>query len=400
MPSIMCREPSLAPSGLLKWGNDHMKVPYINLSLQHQDLMDKIHQAIDQVFEENSFILGPAVVQFEKAAAKMLGAHHALGVNSGTDALLLSLKALGIGQGDEVIVPAFTFVAVADVVVRAGARPVFVDVDPVTYNLAIDTVAQAVTPKTKAIIAVHMFGQACDLAQLIQLANAHGIFLIEDVSQAMGGQIGNKYLGTMGVTGCYSFYPTKNLGGVGDGGLVVTQNDEVAERIRRYRDHGRTPQGTFDEIGYNSRLDSIQAAILKLKLEELEESIYDRIENARFYDSLLAETDLQLPEFHERGEHTYNIFTIQLDERDALRAFLTEREIGTAIYYDRPLHLQPCFNYLGYKEGDFPVSEMISKRVLSLPVFPGMKKKELEEVAISIHEFLAVRAAQAGGNQQ
>lgn len=369
-----------------------MKVPFIDLKIQHQDNLELFQQAIGQVFEENGFILGPAVEQFEKACEKMLGVPHALGVNSGTDALLMTLKALGVGQGDEVIVPTFTFVAVADVVVRIGARPVFVDVDPLSYNMAIDCVTKAITPKTKAIIAVHMFGQAADLAQLMQLANAHGIFLVEDVSQAMGGSIGKKQLGTMGVTGCYSFYPTKNLGGVGDGGMIVTHNDEVAERIRRYRDHGRTSSGLFEDIGFNSRLDGIQAAVLKIKLEELEENIFDRIENARFYCEMLGETDLMLPEFLERGEHTYNLFTVQYEKRDELRTFLSQRGIGTAVYYDTPLHLQPCFAYLGYKEGDFPVAELLTKRVLSLPVFPGMKKRQLEEVALNIHEFLALQA--------
>ncbi len=377
-----------------------MKVPFIDLQPQHSDEMERFQQAIEQVFESSAFILGPHVEAFEKACAKMMGVPHAIGVNSGTDALMMSLKALGIGQGDEVIVPTFTFVAVADIVVRMGARPVFVDVDPLTYNMAIDSVTQAITPKTKAIIAVHMFGQACDLAQLMQLANAHGIFLIEDVSQAMGGQIGKKYLGTMGVTGCFSFYPTKNLGCAGDGGMVVTHNDEVADRIRRYRDHGKDSSGLFQDIGFNSRLDAIQAVILKIKLEELEEYIADRVENARFYCEMLGETDLLLPEFYDRGEHTYNIFTIQCDHRDELKAFLAERGIGTAIYYDRPLHLQPCMSYLNYKEGDFPVAELLAQRVLCLPVYPGMKKKDLEEVALNIHEFLALKAADDGDEEE
>jgi len=371
-----------------------MKVPFIDLSQQHAPLKERIMSAIEQVFDENAFILGSAVQQFEEAAAKMLGVPHAIGVNSGTDALLMSLKALGIGPGDEVIVPTFTFVAVADVVARIGARPVFVDVDPLTYNMAIDSATQAVTPKTKAIIAPHMFGQACDLHQLMQLANAHGIFLIEDVSQSMGARLANKYLGAMGITGCFSFYPTKNLGGPGDGGMVVTHNDEIAERIRRYRDHGRNAQGKFDDIGYNSRLDSIQAAVLKIKLEDLEESIYDRIENARFYDLLLSESEeIILPDFTDRGQHTYNLYTIQLEARNELRKFLQEREIGSAIYYDTPLHLQPCFQYLGYKEGDFPVAELLASRVLQIPVYPGLKKRQLEEVATTILEFLAARNA-------
>ncbi|HUT24163.1 MAG TPA: DegT/DnrJ/EryC1/StrS family aminotransferase [Sumerlaeia bacterium] len=373
-----------------------MKVPFIDLQPQHQDLMGKIIPAIEQVFAESSFILGPAVEQLEGAVAKMCGVPHAVGVNSGADALLMSLKALGVGQGDEVVVPTFAFVAVANVVVRIGARPVFVDVDPLTYNMAIDSVNQAITSKTKTIIAVHMFGQACDLAQLMQLANAHGIFLVEDVSQAMGGRIGNKYLGTMGVTGCFSFHPTSNLGGAGDGGMIVTHNDEVADRVRRYRDHGRRgADGSFEDIGYNSRLSSIQAAILRTKLEELNELIADRVENARFYTELLREANIQLPDFYERGEHTYNLFTVQCENRDALRRFLAEREISTGLHYRRPLHLEPCFSYLGYKEGDFPVAELLCERVLQLPVFPGIKKKALEEVAISIHEFQAVRAAEA-----
>ncbi|MFP4580679.1 MAG: DegT/DnrJ/EryC1/StrS family aminotransferase, partial [Candidatus Sumerlaeia bacterium] len=208
----------------------------------------------------------------------------------------------------------------------------------------------------------------------------------------MGGKIGNKYLGTMGVTGCFSFYPTKNLGAIGDGGMIITHNDEVAGRLRRYRDHGKDSSGLFQDIGYNSRLDSIQAAILKVKLEELEESIADRIENARFYGELLGEADIVLPEFYERGEHTYNCYTIQADDRDGLRQFLSEQEIGTAIYYDRPLHLQPCLEYLGYKEGSFPVAELLASRVLSLPIFPGLKMKDLESVALSIHEYLATQS--------
>jgi len=373
-----------------------MKVPFTDLRPQHQDLMGKIIPAIEQVFAESSFVLGPAVEQFESAVAKMCGVPHAVGVNSGTDALLMSLKALGVGQGDEVVVPTFTFVSVADVVVRIGARPVFTDVDPLTYNMAIDSVTQAITSKTKAIMAVHMFGQACDLAQLMQLANAHGIFLVEDVSQAMGGRIGNKYLGTMGVTGCFSFHPASNLGGAGDGGMIVTHNDEVADRVRRYRDHGRRADGSFEDIGYNSRLSSIQAAILRIKLEELNEMIAERVENARYYTELLREANIQLPDFYERGEHTYNSFTVQCEERDALRQFLAEREISTGLCYRRPLHLEPCFSYLGYKQGDFPVAELLCERVLQLPVFPGMKKKGLEEVATSILEFQeVVRAAGA-----
>ena len=371
-----------------------MKVPFIDLSQQHAPIMDRIMPAIEQVFEENAFILGSAVEQFEETVAKMMGVPHAIGVNSGTDALLMSLKALGIGGGDEVIVPTFTFVAVADVVARIGARPVFVDVDPLTYNMAIDSATQAVTPKTKAIIAPHMFGQACDLHQLVQLANAHGLFLIEDVSQAMGARLANKYLGSMGVTGCFSFYPTKNLGAPGDGGMVITHNDEVAERIRRYRDHGRNSEAKFEDIGYNSRLNALVAATLRIKLEDLEESIADRIENARYYDQLLSESEaLLLPDFTDRGSHTYNLYTIQHEERDALRALLAEREIGSAVYYDTPLHLQPCFQYLGYKEGDFPVAELLATRVMQIPVFPGLKRKQLEEVATTILEFLATREA-------
>lgn len=373
-----------------------MKIPFINLTLQYSDIMENIHQAVDQVLEEpEGLVLGSQVGVFEKAVAKMLGVPYAVGVNSGTDAVLLSLKSLGIGPGDEVIVPTFGFVSVPSAVIHVGARPVFVDVDPLTYNMAIDSVTQAISSKTKAIIAVHTFGQSCDLAQLMQLANAHGVFLIEDASQAMGGRIGNKHLGTMGVTGCFSFYPTRSLGALGDAGMVVTHNDEVVERIRRYRDHGRATDGSFVDIGYNSRLDAIQAAFLRIRLEEFEETIYDRVENARFYNSLLAETDIQLPEFLERGEHTYDSYTIQIDERDALAKFLAEREIETKVCYSRPLHLEPCFGYLGYKEGDFPVSEMLCKRILSLPIFPGLKKKELEEVAITIHEFLAVRASES-----
>lgn len=333
-----------------------------------------------------AFILGPAVAQFESNFAQQMGCKHAIGVNSGTDALLMTLHSLGIQPEDQIICPAFTFVATADVIARLGAYPVFVDVGP-DYTIDVEHVAELINEKTKAILAVHLYGKMADVKRLAEICAERGIHLIEDVAQATGAMLEGKAAGTFGIAGCFSFYPTKNLGGFGDGGMVITDNDELAERLRIFRDHGKSSDGAFLEIGYNSRLSSIQAALLDVKLPNLEEDNADRIANATFYYSAINASVYGLPIQGPEGDHVYNLFTIRHPKRNELKAFLAERKIGSAIYYSRPLHLEPCFSYMGYQEGHFPVAEQFAREVLSIPVAPGLTRQELEEVTTALDQF-------------
>lgn len=368
-----------------------MSIPFIDLKAQHEHLLPELWPEYERIFKEGKFILGEEVEKFENAMAEWLGADAAVGVNSGTDALLMGLRALGVGEGDEVIVPAYTFVATADAVVRAGAKPVFVDVDARTYNIDPEKVQDAITEKTRAVIVVHLYGQAADIDAILAIAKERSLFVIEDVAQAMGTKWRGKFVGTFGDVGCFSFYPTKNLGGAGDGGAIVSSNESVVEKCLLMRDHGRSvtvPEMVFDMIGYNSRLSAVQAAFLSLKLQDLEELLIDRIENARLYDELFNETEIVAPEFHEDQSHTYNLYTIQMRDRDRLRNYLREKKIGSAVYYPMPLHVQPCFKSLGYHEHAFPTAENVAKKVISLPIYPGLKKHEIERVSETVLEFL------------
>ncbi|MCL5270377.1 MAG: DegT/DnrJ/EryC1/StrS family aminotransferase [bacterium] len=351
--------------------------------------------SLEDVFKTNTYILGPAVSRFEHNFAERMKVKHAIGVNSGTDALLLTLHALGLQPGDEVIVPAFGFVATADVVPRIGATLVFVDVNQ-DFTIDVEAVKAAVTERTRVIIPVHLFGRACDIEPLVQISAEHGIHLLEDCCQATGAAIGGRPVGSFGIAGCFSFYPTKNLGGFGDGGMVTTNNDELAARLRLYRDHGRDADGVFHEIGYNSRLDSVQAALLDVKLPSLDEDNADRIANAAFYQETLNPEVFALPSLAPEGSHVYNLYTVRHSQRDQLRNFLKERLVDTAIYYRRPLHLEPCFQYLGYVEGHFPVAEQMAREVLSIPIAPGLTRKELDEVAHAMDLFAKTYSTTAG----
>jgi dTDP-4-amino-4,6-dideoxygalactose transaminase len=365
---------------------DKMSVSFMDLSRQHQPIKDDLMKAVEEIIDANQYIHGPAVTRFEENFAQHMHAKHAIGVNSGTDALLLTLHALGLQPGDEVICPVFTFVATADVIPRIGANIVFADVDE-SFNLDPEAVRAAITDQTRAVLAVHLFGRAANIPALEAICAERGIHLIEDCAQATGAAIGGKSVGTFGVAGAFSFYPTKNLGGFGDGGMILTENDELAGRLRIYRDHGRDAAGDFQEIGYNSRLDSFQAALLDIKLPSLDEDNADRQANAAFYNESLDKNFYKLPETGGEGEHVYNLYTIRHPMRDQLRSFLKDRGIDTAIYYKTPLHLQPCFQYLGYQPGQFPVAEKIANEVISLPVAPGVTRKELEEVAHALDLF-------------
>ena len=367
-----------------------MKIPFFNLQSQHNHLTEDILARTAQMLEEGDFVLGQAVKELEKAFAQYIGSRHAIALGSGTDSLLLSLRSLDVMPGDDVIIPAYGHIAIPEVVARLFANPIFVDIDPNTYGIDPINLQASLTDRTRAIVVSHLYGNPCAIDQVHQFADANGLPVIEDVSQALGSRFMGKRLGTFGTVGCFNFYPTNNLGGAGDGGMVVTDKDDIAERILRLRDHGRIEGQRFDEVGNCSRMDSFQAIVLKQKLEELDESNADRIENARLHDALLAESDVKLPRFSDDGSHVFCLYTIEHDERDKLQVFLEDKGIGARVYYPLPHHLQTCFEYLELGPGLFHVAEMVSKRVLSLPIYPGLKKREIEEVATAVLEYFSV----------
>jgi dTDP-4-amino-4,6-dideoxygalactose transaminase len=369
-------------------------IAFQNLRASHDSFLKDYFKDLQKIFQSESpdFIgnsSSATLAEFERAFADYLGVKHALGVNSGTDALLLALDALGIGRDDEVIMPAFGFIATADVVVRLGARPVFVDVQPETYNIDPTLIEAAITERTKAIIPVHLFGQASDMNAVMQIAQKHNLPVIEDVAQAAGAEIAGKKLGSIGTFGAFSFYPTKNLGGAGDGGLISTNDDELAHKIRLYRDHGRGPAG-FEIIGYNSRLDPIQALYLRHKLEELDDSLLERVANARLYNQLFADTEVVTPGIPdgEDMQHTFNLYTIRVRDRERLQRYLKEKAIATAVYYDVVMPYTPALRHLGHQPGEFPHSEEAARTVLSLPVWPGLSRQQIKTVASSVLQFL------------
>jgi dTDP-4-amino-4,6-dideoxygalactose transaminase len=387
-----------------------VKIPIFSLKKQHDTLKGRLSDAFQRVVASGCFVLGPEVEAFENELGGFLGSKYAVGVSSGSDALLLALQALGVGPGDEVIVPAYTFFASAGSVSRLGARPVFVDNAPCCYNLNISSVAAAISPRTKAIMAVHLFGQAADMEALLKVANGAGIPVVEDVAQSLGAKVGNQYAGTMGALGCFSFFPTKNLGALGEGGMVVTQDYELAEKLRKLRVHGAKKKYFHEQVGGNFRLHELQAAFLRAKLPQLTVWLNQRLENAETYlsffsdskyagptslecscnaalrESPLVEQNLLWP-FRCHSIHTFNQFIIRVPEkkRDNLRELLHAQGIGTEVYYPRPLHVQECFKDLGYREGDFPWAERFSRETLALPIYPECEKHEIEFVA---HEVL------------
>jgi dTDP-4-amino-4,6-dideoxygalactose transaminase len=375
-----------------------MKVPFFDLNPQFSSIGEEIKSALDEVFKAQQFILGPKVEALEQAIAHYCQTRYAIGVASGSDALLLSLMAFRIGQADEVIIPPFTFFATAGAVSRVGATPVFVDIDPETYNIDPSKIEEKITPRTKAIIPVHLFGQCADMEPILKLARARNLFVIEDAAQALGAEyrphpnsIGQK-AGEMGDLGCLSFYPTKNLGAFGDGGMVVTHNADWAEKIRLLRVHGSQPKYFHKWIGINSRLDAIQAAILLVKLRYLEKWTEERQRKAQRYgdlfQDLLSSVDgLQLPTIQYKNRHIFNQYVIRVQERDRLRQFLVENGIGTDIYYPLPLHLQECYSFLRYRRGDLPISEKASQEVLALPIYPELTEDQQLMVVDRIKAF-------------
>ena len=362
-----------------------MEVPFISLKEDNAEVLDDYLKKVREIVETSTFILGPEVNQFEDAFAKKLGLQYAIGVASGTDALLMSLDALGIGKGDEVIVPAYTFIATANVVVRLGATPVFVDILEDDYTISPKKIKTAITPKTKAVIPVHLYGKSARMDEILQIAKENNLFVVEDVAQATGAKFKGKYLGSLGSVGAFSFYPTKNLSCAGDGGLITTNDDDLAQKIYAFRDHGKPK---FEKVGYNSRLPSIQAAILSLKLKSLDQKNEERIKNALLYNELFkGRSAIITPNAGEIGSHVFNVYTIRVPRRDELKQHLADNGIGSAIYYPEPLHTQPCFSFLGYAITDFPISEKVPEEVLSLPVSPGLKEEEIKYVAKTVMEF-------------
>lgn len=372
-----------------------MAVPLLDLKRQYAEIEDEIRARIEPVISAQAFVLGPVVEEFEAAVAELLSVKHAIGVASGTDALLLPLRALDLEPGDEVITTPFTFFATAGAIHNAGARPVFVDIERDTFNIDPSQVEAVITPRTRAIIPVHLFGQMADMSTLREIADGHGLFLLEDAAQAIGArqEIDGEWVttGQVGDAAAFSFFPSKNLGGFGDGGMVVTNDDRLAERLRRLRVHGGLRTYYHEEVGTNSRLDALQAAVLHAKLPHLARWSAARRRNAAWYDERFADLErsgkVERPRVLESNESIYNQYTLRVRERDALREWLESRGVGSSIYYPLPLHLQPCFDYLGYEAGALPVSEEAAGEVISLPIFPELEVEELEEVAAALEEF-------------
>ncbi|MFB3885013.1 MAG: DegT/DnrJ/EryC1/StrS family aminotransferase [Thermodesulfobacteriota bacterium] len=375
-----------------------MRVPFFDLNRQFSSIQDEINSALAEVFRSQQFILGPQVGALEQTIAPYCQTRYAIGVASGSDALLLSLMAFEIGPGDEVILPPFTFFATAGVVSRLGAIPVFVDIDPDTYNIDPSRIESKITPKTRAIIPVHLFGQCVDMDPLLEIARRKHLSVIEDAAQALGAEYkpdpnqNGRRAGQLGDLGCFSFYPTKNLGAFGDAGMVVTDRSDLAEKIRILRVHGSQPKYFHKRIGINSRLDTIQAAILGVKFKYLEKWTTARQKKAERYqllfrDLLSSRVDMKLPTIQYQNRHIFHQYVIRVPERDRLKQFLMENGIGTDIYYPLPLHLQECYSFLKYRKGDLPVSEKASEESLALPIYPELPEDQQEMVVETIKAF-------------
>jgi dTDP-4-amino-4,6-dideoxygalactose transaminase len=359
-------------------------IPLLDLVAQYHSIQQEIDESIRQVLESGRFILGPNVTALEQEVASYLGVKHGVGVASGTDALVLALRALNIGPGDEVIVPAYTFFATAGAVLSVGARPVFVDIDPRTYCLDVQQIPEHLSSQTKAVIPVHLYGRPADMDPLLNLARAHGLKVIEDNAQAFGAEYYGRKTGCLGDIACLSFFPSKNLGGYGDGGMVVTNDGSFAERVQRLRTHGWRKKYFPEELGYNSRLDELQAAILRVKLRHVDGWNEWRRTLASEYSTRLAPLGITVPYEHTNLRHVYHLYVIQVKERNSLQQALKEAGIASEVYYPQPLHLtEPC-RKLGYKPGDFPVAEQASRETLALPLYPELTSEQKETVLQSL----------------
>jgi len=370
---------------------NRLSVPFLDLNQQNRQIRSEWTAALESVTAQSQFILGPAVERFEGAFARYLQVGHCIGVNNGTSALHLALQACDIGPGDEVITTPHTWISTSWAISYVGARPVYVDIDPVTYALDPALVEQALTPRTRAILPVHLYGQACDLAPLEQLAKRHGLTLIEDAAQSHGAKYLGRRVGSLGRVGCFSFYPGKNLGAFGEAGAVVTNDEEIAARVRRLRDHAQDGRHHHVEIGYNARMEGIQGAVLEVKLRHLDQWNAARRRHATRMNQLLADVPgLQLPTAAEPERHVWHLYVVLVDgiEREVLMKRLAERGIATAIHYPTLVPHQPAYAHLGCRRGEFPVAEDVASRCLSLPMFPELTDEQLEYVAESVKDCL------------
>lgn len=376
-------------------------VPLLDVNRGNAEQREEILAAVTRVIDSGRFLFGPDVAELEKSVAALCGVEHAIACASGSDAILLALMALDVGEGDEVIVPSFTFFATASAVWRLGARPVFVDIDPQTFNLDPQRIEDAITPLTRAIIPVHLFGQCADMDAINQIAAEHGLHVIEDAAQAIAAKFNGKPAGSLSAVGCLSFYPTKNLGGFGDGGMLTTHDAALAERLRLFAAHGMSPRYYHQVVGLNSRLDTIQAAVLRVKLPQLDAWTAARAANAgHYYEQLAGPAEagsLVLPECDPRCEHVWNQFTVRVPggRRDTVKAQLAAAGVGSEIYYPVPLHLQKCFQTLGYGPGSLPETERAAREVLSLPIFPELTAAELSTVTNRLTAILTSPLAKA-----
>jgi len=380
-----------------------LSVPALDLKAQYERIRGEVDAAVRGVIESQYFVLGPEVAAFEAEVAAYCGAAAGVGCASGSDALLLPLLALGVGPGDEVVTTPYTFFATGGAVWRTGARPVFVDIEPDTYNIDPAKIEAAVTPRTKAVIPVHLYGQTADMDPINEVAARHGLPVIEDAAQAIGAAYHGRRAGTLGRASAFSFYPSKNLGGFGDAGLVTTDDPELARRLARLRVHGMEPKYHHHEVGFNSRLDALQAAVLRVKLRHLDDWTAARQDVARRYGDLFRDAGLAgrvtLPSARPGLDHVYNQYVVRVSApaRDPLRAHLADRKVGTEVYYPIPLHLQVCFAGLGHKPGDFPDSEAAAAETIALPIYPELSEAAQRHVVDSAAEFLGA-SAYAGRN--
>lgn len=374
-----------------------LAVPALDLKAQYRTIRDEVEPVVRALIESQHFVLGPEVANFEAEVARYCRVPHAIGCASGSDALLLPLMAWGVGPGDEVITTPYTFFATAGAIWRLGARPVFVDIDPVTYNIDPARIASAITPRTRAILPVHLYGQAADMDPILELARDHGIPVLEDAAQAIGAGYKGRCVGGLGQAAAFSFYPSKNLGGFGDAGLVTTTDEALARKVTRLRVHGMEPKYHHQEVGVNSRIDALQAAVLRVKLRHLDAWTAARRAVAAGYETLFAEAGLTglitLPAEQPGHFHVYNQYVVRVPEeaRDPLRDHLTARRIGTEIYYPIPLHLQSCFATLGHQPGDFPHAEAAARQTLALPMYPEVSEEARRYVVAAIAEFFRER---------
>jgi dTDP-4-amino-4,6-dideoxygalactose transaminase len=366
-----------------------MKVPFLDLKAHHAPLIDQFESVIREVIESSVFAGGPFVEQFEKEFATCCGSKYAIGVGNGTDALWLALLALGIGPGDEVITVPNTFIATVEAIMCCNARPVFVDVDENTFTMDPAELEKSLSPRTRAIIPVHLFGQPADMDPILEFARAHGLYVIEDAAQAHGAEYKDQKAGTMGDAGCFSFYPGKNLGAFGEAGAIVTNDAELRRRIQILRDHGQARKYHHTRFGWNCRMDGIQAAVLSVKLRYLEEGNLLRHEHALQYNDAFAGIDgIATPFEADYAWHVYHIYALRVQERDEVRRYLKEKEIGCAVHYPIPIHLQPACQSLGYAAGAFPVAENLAEEFLSLPMFPELTDEQIEYVACCVSDVV------------